>query len=133
LYNVLEGFYNISSSHHHGHFTRAIMESTAASLIQLVDKLAGNERPKRIVATGGGAKSDLWLQIKADLLGIEFVTTQKQVPACTGAAMLASLAAGWYSDVKTVTQEWVKIKKTFRPIPENHEKYVAWYENMKLV
>jgi xylulokinase len=132
-YPELEGFINKSSVHQHAHFIRALLESTAFSLVKLVQQLSGSFLPKRIVATGGGAKNDLWLQIKSDLLGVEFITTKTQEPACLGAAMLASITAGWYPDIKTVIQHWVKINKSFQPIPDNQTKYVELYKKMKLV
>jgi len=94
-YEKLTGFKNRTDKHSHGHFVRAIMESTAKSLAELVNELCKEGKPKQIVATGGGAKSDLWLQIKADMLGAEFITTNCDEPACKGAAMLAATAAGW--------------------------------------
>jgi len=108
-YDNLSGFENKTSHHTHGHFTRAIMESTAASLAELVEGLCGKEKPVRIVATGGGAKSDLWLRIKADMLGVEFVTTNCSEPACKGAAMLASLAARWFRTNDDVADAWISI------------------------
>ncbi|MBN1352765.1 hypothetical protein JXJ21_25475 [candidate division KSB1 bacterium] len=130
-YPALEGFAGISPNHQQSHFTRAILESTAASLVQLVDHLSGGDPPKRIVATGGGAASDLLLQIKADLLGIEFITTQSSVPACRGAAMLAALAAGWFRTLEKISGEWVKVDRRFKPISENHSAYLEWYHQWK--
>ena len=127
LYKGMEGFDNYSPLHEKGHFTRAILELTALSLFQLVNILSPGSLPQRIAATGGGAKSEIWLQIKADLLGIEFITTQAQAPACMGAAMYASLAAGWFADIEAVSVKWIKIKNIFKPIERNHEKYQEWY------
>ena len=66
------------------------MESTAKSLDDLVNQLYGKEKPNQIVATGGGAKSDLWLQIKSDLIGAKLIKADCEEPACKGAAMLAA-------------------------------------------
>ena len=71
----------------------------AATLVQLVNLLSDSGHPNRIVATGGGAASGLWLRIKADLLGTEFVTTACPEPACLGAAMFAAVAAGWFKTI----------------------------------
>ena len=124
----LTGFLNLRRTHKPGHFTRAIFESTAASLLQLVRQLSGRQLPSKIVATGGGARSDLWLQIKADLLGVEFLAPGTIEPACQGAAMLAALAAGWFSDLTAVTREWVQIKRRFEPRAAYHEKYQDWFQ-----
>jgi sugar (pentulose or hexulose) kinase len=114
-YSDLDGFENKTKQHTPGHFVRAMMESTATSLAQLVDDLCAKEKPSRIVATGGGAKSDLWLRIKADILGLEFVTTNCPEPACRGAAMLASQACGWFDSSKHAANAWVSIAKDFPP------------------
>ena len=94
-YKNLAGFKCRTDKHSHGHFIRAIMNSTTKSLAELADGLCQDEKPNRFFATGGGAKSNLWLQLKADVLGAKFVTTNCDEPACRGAAMLAATAAGW--------------------------------------
>ena len=114
-YAGLEGFADRTNSHQHGHFARAIMESTAATLTVLVDHLCPEGRPRRIVTTGGGARSDLWLQIKADLLGVEFVRTNCQEPACMGAGMLAAIASGWFADLQEAGGAWTSIDRLFAP------------------
>jgi len=127
-YDGLKGFGNISTSHQHGHFVRAIMESTAASLAGLMNCLYGNDKPGCVVGTGGGTRSDLWLQMKADLLGTEFVKTDCQEPACLGAAMFASIAAGWFENLADVRRAWVSVKSRFLPKPANHATYSRWYK-----
>ncbi len=117
-YDNLSGFENKTKHHTHGHFVRAMMESTAASLAELVEGLCAKEKPVRIVATGGGAKSDLWLRIKADILGVEFVTTNCPEPACKGAAMLASVASGWFKSSNHAADAWISIADHF-PAPES--------------
>ncbi|MBN1542385.1 FGGY-family carbohydrate kinase [candidate division KSB1 bacterium] len=124
----LEGFLHIADRHHAGHFTRALFESTALTLAELVQRLCGNIPPHRIVATGGGAGSDLWLQIKADLLGIEIVTGRTPVPACHGAAMLAAIAAGWFPDLFSAADNWIHIRNTYIPDKANHQRYRCRYQ-----
>lgn len=125
-YGGLEGFRNISPAHRPGHFARALMESTAATLHGLVETLYGEGRPERIVATGGGARSDAWLQIKADLLGVEFVRTRCHEPACIGAALLASVAAGWFDDLEQASSAWISVERVFQPDPRRSQAYSEW-------
>ena len=125
----LAGFRRYTSAHQPGHFSRAIMESTAASLKPLVDHLSQDQLPAAIVATGGAAHNDLWLQIKADLLGIEYVRTETRVPTCLGAAMLAAIALGWFADLDAISRQWIKIQKRFSVHPEHHRQYLCWLEN----
>jgi len=122
----LEGFVGRTAAHGHGHFVRAILESTAAGLAALVETLCPQDRPERIVATGGGAQSDLWLQIKADLIGAEFVRSACLEPACMGAAMIASVPAGWFADLQEAAATWVRAERIFSPERTRHELYGAW-------
>jgi xylulokinase len=130
-YDALQGFLQQSALHHHGHFFRSLLESTAASLVKLVRLLSADHTPQRIVATGGGAASDLWLQIKADLLGVEYIATATHTPACLGAAMLAAIALGWFTDLDRASAKWIHIRKTFKPDSSNHQKYLAWYRTLE--
>ena len=98
----------------HGYFARAMMESTAASLRGLLQAIGGGGA-ERIVATGGGARSDLWLQIKADLLGVEVLATDSPEPACYGAAMMAAVAAGWFAGRREAAAAWIRARRRFRP------------------
>jgi len=85
------------------------------SLKTLLDNLSPDGRPNRIVATGGGAKSDLWLQIKADMLNVEFVRTNCLEPATRGAAKTAAVAANWFPSLQQTSEAWTKIIKVFEP------------------
>ncbi len=114
-YPALEGFLHVDRRHTPGHFARAIMEATTRALERLVDGLLSGQRPARILATGGGARSDLWLQAKANRLGCEFVRPACRESACFGAAMLAATAKGWFADCRDAGRAWVEIHKTFEP------------------
>jgi xylulokinase len=97
-----------------GHYVRAIMESVAESLKGLARSLldSGEEIPP-MAAAGGGAKSDLWLRIKADLLNTTMVRTAVDEPACYGAAMIAAAGRGWFPSVRKAAASWVKAEKEF--------------------
>ena len=92
-----------------------------------VQALIPENRPSRIVATGGGARSELWLKIKADLLGAEFVTTNCPEPACKGAAMIAAVAASWFDDLEQAADAWVSLLQTVEPDAAGREAYAKWY------
>ena len=107
-YADLDGFSGVSEQHNHGHFIRAIMESTADTLNELCQKLNAGRLPRTIVATGGGAKSSLWLKIKSQTLGTKFIRTDCSEPACRGAAMLAAVAARWFPSWQSCAEDWIK-------------------------
>lgn len=92
-YKGLEAFEGVTHKHTHGHFVRAIMESVAISLKELILKLNDGEFPTAIASTGGGAKSSYWLQIKSDITnGCQFIPADCEEPACKGAAQLCQNA-----------------------------------------
>lgn len=86
--SIEEAFENIYKKYSHGHFIYALMESTAITLNDLINKLCPDEKPKKIAATGGGAQSELWLQIKQKITNCEFLKIDCPEPATLGAAML---------------------------------------------
>lgn len=86
-YPEREGFRNISSSHTPAHFTRAILESTGRSLVELVNRLWPAGRPEGMLATGGGAKSELWREILSEAVGVPCRRAEGEEPACRGAAL----------------------------------------------
>ncbi|MHC4124781.1 MAG: FGGY-family carbohydrate kinase [Planctomycetota bacterium] len=128
-YEGLKGFQNILNVHTTGYFVRAIMESTAVSLSQLVKKLCDESVPERIISTGGGAKSKIWLQIKADMLDTEIITSNCEEPACRGAAMFAAVAAGWFDNIEEAGDRWVSLRERFTPEKKIHKVYSQIFTN----
>lgn len=82
-------------------------------------------------ATGGGANSKVWLQMKADVLGLPVTALQTSEAGATGSAMLVGVATGVYSDLEQAAQVMVKEKQTYTPRVETHAKYTEVYERYK--
>ena len=80
-------------------------------------------RLKELRGVGGGAKSAVWMQIKADILGIPLTTTQVTEAACMGAGLQAGGALGLL-DAGKASGQWAKPVRTFRPRPQ----YADFYE-----
>ena len=91
-YPGLEGFVNIKPEHTPGHFLRAIFESTAATLVGLVDALDPERQVTEIIPSGGGARNTLWLEIKADMLHRRYLPQASGELATKGAATIANNA-----------------------------------------
>ena len=87
----LEGFGNIKPTHTPAHFLRAIFESTAATLVQLVDKLDAGRDATEVIPSGGGARNTLWLQIKADMLQRKYLPQASGELATKGAALICTI------------------------------------------
>jgi len=105
-------------------FYKALMEGVTYEMMINLKKL--NQfgiKPQSLTATGGGATSKVWLQIKADILQKEiFVLEAKEVGAC-GSCMLAGVAAGAFSDLQEARKQFVKVKASYQPNPEKKMQY----------
>lgn len=81
----------------------------------------------RLNATGGGAHSQVWMQMKADMLNLP-ITALKTVDAGTvGSAMLTGIATGLFKDLQDAASKMVEETVTYIPDPAIHEKYMAIY------
>ncbi len=88
---------------------------------------------KELRAIGGGAKSEKWLQLKADIFDREVLSLDVSEAASLGVAILAGVAVGEYKDVREAVGLLVKEKKRFFPNNERVEKYEQKFEKyMKL-
>jgi len=111
------GFIGLTLRHTQAHLTRAVLEGVAFGLrdgFELM-KGAGLTDIKQVRVSGGGAKSPLWRQILADVLGVELVTVNTTEGAAYGAALLASVGAGVYPDVDAACRQTVKLTGQTRP------------------
>jgi xylulokinase len=97
---------------HHGrtHLARAVLEGCSFALRDIVDRFAelglGSEE-LRVV--GGGARSPLWLQIKADVTGRPIRAVQNECATSAGAAMLAGVAEGLFADLPEAAAQIVRL------------------------
>lgn len=83
---------------------------------------------RELHAVGGGARSPLWLKLKADICGLPIRVPQVTEAACLGAALLAGTAAGVYPDLRTAVSRTVRIVKTMEPDPESARLYEDQYK-----
>jgi sugar (pentulose or hexulose) kinase len=125
-YKSLEGFENMQPFHEHGHFVRAILESTALSLERILQKLTTLNNSPAIVATGGGAMSKLWIKIKADLIGKKFLVPRCSETACLGAAMIGAAGTDMFHGLHEITQHWVRFDEEVEPGTDEHRMYSEW-------
>ncbi|MFA6569258.1 MAG: FGGY family carbohydrate kinase [Victivallales bacterium] len=106
-----------------GEILKSIMESTSYYFADSIESLGRlGISTEEIVATGGGAKSDSWLQIKADIFGIPFTRLKITEGSVLGAAMLAGISTGKFSAEEAVGI-FVKKDRRFCPDSRRHESY----------
>ena len=90
-YKGLEGFTGVKPEHTPAHFLRAIFESTAATLVGLVDLLDPDKQVTEIIPSGGGARNTLWLQIKSERLQRRYLPQASGELATKGAATICMM------------------------------------------
>lgn len=116
-----------SWSHTQAHFSRAILESIAYEYAYYLNILHNAVPDLALVETrviGGGARSDTWNQIKADVLGVPYQRLQRAEFGSWGSAMIAGKAAGIFSDLADVaTQHAQAAGEPQRPFPQNQALY----------
>jgi xylulokinase len=112
---------------------RATLEGVAFSIldnINLIRELGGNL--DEIVLAGGIAKSNLWLQIIADVTGCTISLPDETEGTAFGDALIAGLGTGVYENIKTAIKKTVKIRRGVNlPNPKNHEQYKELFEIYK--
>ena len=83
-----------------------------------------------LYAVGGGAKSDLWLQLKANICNTKIRRPRVTEAACLGAAILAGVGSGVYRDFYAAL-EMVTIEQVLRPEPHVAQQYERHYQHYK--
>ena len=128
-------FYGATLQHKKGHFIRSIMESLGYIICRNLEVIGDmGLEVKQIRTMGGGSKSDIWNQIKADITGKHLnVTYSSQDTACLGAAILAGCAAGVFGSMESAVESMVRIKKTYEPNMERHAIYRKQYKKFNLL
>ena len=111
---------------------RACMEGVAYEMLLNFEAMAGSGICfRRLRAAGGGTRSRLWTQIKADVLNMP-VTVLKTTDAGTvGSAMLTGVAAGLFSGLNDASARMVEEAETYCPRREMHDKYMEIYERYR--
>ena len=124
----------LTAAHTAADIYRACMEGVVYEMKLNYDALAGSGiHIQKLHATGGGARSKVWMQMKADVLNMP-VTAMKTVDAGTvGSAMLTGIAAGVFRDLADAAAHMVCPAETYLPRAEKHEQYMKVYERYRKV
>ncbi len=122
-------FAGLTVRHGQAHLTRAVLEGVAFGLRDSFElmKSAGLAEIKQVRVSGGGAKSQLWRQILADVLGAELVTVNTTEGAAYGAALLAGVGAGAWPDVDAACAACISVTGSTAPQPAVAAKYEPLY------
>jgi xylulokinase len=114
--NARGAFVGLTLRHGKGHMVRAVLEGVSFGLRDSLELIKGLGVPiEQVRASGGGARSDLWRQIQADIFGTELVLIDVTEGAAFGAALLAGVGAGEYKDVREAVDAAVRVVSSTRP------------------
>jgi xylulokinase len=113
-------------THKREHFYRAVLESIAYDqylAFQSLQVAHPEAEVEEITVYGGGSRSALWNQIKADVMGVPYVSLAREDLSALGDAILAGHALGIYDDMAETAERFVKRMARFEPRPEVHQFY----------
>jgi xylulokinase len=114
--------------HERGHLYRAMLEATAYAVRHNMDEMnASGVVPRRTIAVGGGARSELLLQIVSDVTGARQELPVQTIGASYGDAFIAGLSTGLLP-MSALQSQWVSIRRRFDPDPRQHESYEEYYQ-----
>ena len=115
-----------------GELYRACMEGVAYEMRLNHDALAGSGiRFTSLRATGGGARSRVWTQMKADILGLPITALETADAGTVGSAMLTGVAVGAFRDLADAANHMVRETETYCPRADAHDRYMKVYERYR--
>jgi len=115
--------------HKKEHFFRSLLESHAyeyGHIFNIMKKNYPDLNPEEIIVVGGGSKSDLYNQIKSDLMGIDYIKLNREDSTLLGTVILAGNAIGMFEDLKETAKRFVKKVKSYKPDMKNHKTYKSY-------
>ena len=132
--NLCADFVGVRAFHTKAHFTRAVLEGVAMSMLDCMEALEdlNIEHQEKATIIGGGGKSPLWRQMVSDVLGLK-LTEMKYADSSLGSAMLAGIAVGIFENAEKAIEICNEVVSETMPDSENTEKYKAVFKKYKAV
>ncbi|GAB4375689.1 MAG: xylulokinase [Elainellaceae cyanobacterium] len=129
---------NLSLAHTQADLVRAVLEGVAFSLREALDVISEIAPVQQLLATGGGARSHIWLQILADVLQTELIAPKAEEGAAYGAAILAMVGVGAYPNLETAFKILPQVGETVQPQANGlyksaYQKYQRLYAALQAV
>ena len=111
---------------------RAVLEGVTYEMAYNLETLGSfNISPSRIFASGGGAQSNAWLQVKSDIFNREITPVVEDECGALGGVMLAAAALGYCKNEEEAVELFVKYKPSVFPNPQHTSIYQEMYEKYK--
>jgi xylulokinase len=109
---------------------RAALEALGYTLFENLDLFRRCGFPIEAVrAIGGGAKSDVWLQMMADITGLRIERPAIVESALLGAAIIAAVGSGAFSSLGVCSKTLYSVERIFTPRADSHALYEKLFEN----
>jgi xylulokinase len=118
-------FFGITLGHNRGDFLRAALEGAAYAIRHVIEIMEVEQKiPVKALRIGGAAaRSTVWNQIIADVLGKTVASIESSHIEVHGAAILAGIGSGVYPDFPHGLEDLIQISRTFSPNPSAHAQY----------
>jgi xylulokinase len=127
--NAKGAFFGLTLRHKREHLIRSVMEGVTYGMRDSLDIIRNlGLNVGQIRATGGGARSQLWRQMQADIYDAEVVTINIAEGPAFGAAILAGVGAGVYDNIEEATDSIIGITSQTQPIAENKKIYNEYFQ-----
>jgi xylulokinase len=137
--NARGGWIGLTAKHSRADLIRALMEGVAYSQKDCLEIIEGmGVAVESVRLSGGGARSDLWRQMMADVFGKPVAILEQEEGSAYGAALLALVGTGEYASVREVCKAAIREVRTFEPraeerkiYAEGHRRYQSLYPAVK--
>ncbi|MDO1604964.1 xylulokinase [Lactobacillus sp. YT155] len=127
--DIRGSFIGIDRMHKKNDFIRAVLEGIIFSFKDILDIFEEKDSNiDTVIAIGGGAKSELWLQIQADIFNKKVVTLKNEQGPGLGAAMIAANGVGWFDTLQDAVDAFVSYDKVYEPKADNCADYAKMYQ-----
>jgi xylulokinase len=130
--HVRAGLYNVGLNHSREHIIRAVFEGIAFNTRWALQTMENLYRPvEKLHIIGGGARSDIWCQIFADITNREINRVENPRHAgAKGVALLASMTLGYIPSFHDISK-YIRIDRVFQPDPLNRRLYDERFREFK--
>jgi xylulokinase len=123
--NARAQFFGINAKHSLAHLHRATLEGVAFAVsrhIRIMEASTGHKL-ERVIASGGGARTELWLRIKASAYNVPILVPEETECGIVGCAAMAATATGRFARVEDAVAHFVRYADEVRPDPAWAETY----------
>lgn len=107
---------------------RSVMEGATFGMNDAVQLLRGQGlNIKQVRLSGGGARSEFWRQLQANIYGVDCATINSEEGPAYGVALLAAVGTGRFKNIREACKQAIKITRTIKPQPKVKKLYAEYY------